>query len=82
MWDRAVNFGFTGDYKDYHPGDDFLYLFDIASKFDPYKYDWRGKPVKERYMFAYEQQSYRGAIAGLQVLDCLMEKLGCEAPSI
>jgi hypothetical protein len=69
--------GFTGEYSDYHPGDDFLYLIDIARKVDPSK-SLKPGTDKEKYMFAYEEQRYRRAIAGLQVLDCLKAKLGCE----
>ncbi|MCE5223295.1 hypothetical protein LLG10_03785, partial [bacterium] len=77
IWKNAQRKGFTGDYTDYHPGDDIEYLVDIAKKFDPDKCSFRISDEK-KYEWAYQNEEYRRAIAGLQVLDCLKKKMGCE----
>jgi hypothetical protein len=77
-WNTAQRLGFTGDYTDYKPGNDFEYFVCITKYFDPNKSKIIPGDETARYMWAYENQKFRRAIAGLQVLDCLKKKMGCE----
>jgi hypothetical protein len=78
VWKRAKNVaGFTGEYSDYEPGSDFDYAWSICKYVDTSMSRAPGSDA-EKLMWAFERQDYRRAIAGLQVLDCLMAKLGCE----
>jgi hypothetical protein len=57
--------GFSGTYKDYHPGDDDQYRKDLQEKVDPKI----SGPIDELN----NNPSPRSTIASLQMLDCLMK---------
>ncbi|MCK5849209.1 MAG: hypothetical protein KAH01_08455 [Caldisericia bacterium] len=76
-WNTMQKYGFTGDYGDYKPGSDYYYAISIFKYFKSDTAEgWRKNYISNEQ--AYEDQVWRFTIAGLQVVDCLLEKKDCD----